>query len=326
MPANLTPEYLEAEEKYRRATTPQEKLAALEEMLATIPKHKGTEKMQADIKRRISKLKKELQRKKKSGAARKPFYHVEREGAGQVVLAGPPNVGKSQLVARLTSATPEVAEYPFTTRLPVPGMMEFENVKIQLVDLPPLWREFSEPWLFGLIRNAHAVLLVVDASDDDVLTQTETSLSLLEEKNIQLVPPTFDDAGMGKRALLVANKLDLPRARENVHILEEFFGQRLPVVPVSAATGLHLERLKREIYRALGVIRVYTKAPGKPVDRTAPFVLKRGSTVLDAARAVHHDFAEKLKYARIWGSERFDGQKVSRDHVLEDEDVVEFHI
>ncbi len=326
MPANLTPEYLEAEEKYRQAATPQEKLAALEEMLATIPKHKGTEKMQADIRRRISKLRKELQRKKKSGAARKPFYHVEREGAGQVVLVGPPNVGKSQLVARLTGATPEVAEYPFTTRLPVPGMMEFENVKIQLVDLPPLWREFSEPWLFGLIRNAHTVLLVVDASDDDVLTHTETALSLLEEKNIRLIPPTSEDAGMGKRALLVANKLDLPRARENVHILEEFFGQRLPVIPVSAKTGFHLERLKREIYRALGVIRVYTKAPGKPVDRTAPFVLKRGSTVLDAARAVHHDFAEKLKYARIWGSERFDGQKVSRDHVLDDEDVVEFHI
>jgi len=325
MPANLTPEYLAAEEQYRQATTPQEKLAALEEMLATIPKHKGTEKMQADIKRRISKLTKETQ-KKKGAAKHKPFYHVDKEGAGQVVLVGPPNSGKSQLLARLTNATPEVADYPFTTRVPQPGMMPFENVKIQLVDLPPVARGISEPWLFGIIRNSDAVLLVVDVSDDDVLAHTDALLSLLEELNIHLVPATAAEVERGKRALLAATKAEAPEAQENFEVLREFFGDWLPLLAVSAQTGLNLEALKRQVYRSLAVIRVYTKAPGKPVDQSAPFVLKRGSTVLGAARMVHKDFAENLRYARIWGSERFDGQMANREHVLEDGDVVEFHI
>jgi len=325
MPANLTPEYLAAEEQYRQATTPQEKLAALEEMLATIPKHKGTEKMQADIKRRISKLTKETQ-KKKGAAKHKPFYHVDKEGAGQVVLVGPPNSGKSQLLARLTNATPEVADYPFTTRVPQPGMMPFENVKIQLVDLPPVARGISEPWLFGIIRNSDAVLLVVDVSDDDVLAHTDALLSLLEELNIHLVPATAAEVERGKRALLAATKAEAPEAQENFEVLREFFGDWLPLLAVSAQTGLNLEALKRQIFGSLAVIRVYTKAPGKPVDQSAPFVLKQGSTVLDAARMVHKDFAENLRYARIWGSERFDGQMANREHVLEDGDVVEFHI
>jgi hypothetical protein len=325
MPANLTPEYLAAEERFRQTTTPEEKLAALEEMLATIPKHKGTEKMQADLKRRISKLTKEAQ-KKKGAAKHKPFYHVDKEGAGQVVLVGPPNSGKSELLARLTHATPQIADYPFTTRVPLPGMMPFENVKIQLVDLPPVAQGFSEPWLFGIIRNSEAVLLVVDASNDDVLAQTDALLSLLEELNIHLIPATAVDVERGKRTVLAATKVETLQAQENFEVLREFFGDRLPFIAVSTRTGLNLEALKQHIYRSLGVIRVYTKAPGKPADRSAPFALKRGSTVLDAAKMVHKDFAENLRYARIWGSERFDGQMVNREHVLEDEDVVEFHI
>jgi uncharacterized protein len=325
MPANLSPEYLGAEERFRQATTPHEKLAALEEMLATIPKHKGTEKMQADIKRRISKLSKETQ-KKKGAAKHKPFYVVDKEGAGQVVLVGPPNSGKSQLLARLTHATPEIADYPFTTRVPLPGMMPFENVQIQLVDLPPVARDFSEPWLFGIIRNADAAVLVIDAGNDDSLAHADALLSWLEELNVHLIPVTAAEAERGKRALMVATKIETPTAQENLEILREFFGDRLPLLAVSAQTGLNLEYLKQQIYRSLGIIRVYTKAPGKAVDQSAPFVLKRGSTVLEAARLVHKDFAASLRYARIWGSERFDGQMVNREHPLEDGDVIEFHI
>lgn len=325
MPANLSPEYLAAEARFRQATTPQEKLAALEEMLSTIPKHKGTEKMQADIKRRISKLKNAAQ-KKTGGAKRKTFYNVEREGAGQVVLVGPPNSGKSQLLARLTNATPEIAPYAFTTRIPLPGMMPFENVKIQLVDLPPVARDFSEPWLFGIIRQADAVLLVVDASDDDVLALTDGVVCWLQELNIHLIPATTPKETPGKPTLLVATHVETPAAHDNVQILREFFGDRLPLLAVSTQTGLNLEQLKHSIFRSLNVIRVYTKAPGKPVDRSAPFVLPHGSTVIEAARMVHKDFATHLRYARIWGSERFQGQMVNREHVLEDEDVIEFHI
>jgi ribosome-interacting GTPase 1 len=326
MPANLSPDYYEAERQYREATTPQEKLAALELMLRCIPKHKGTEKMQADLRRRISKERKEGQKKKKAGARHKPFYQVDKDGAGQVVLVGPPNAGKSRLLDRLTNAHPEVAEYPFTTRVPLAGMVPYGNVNIQLVDLPPVAEDWSEPWLFGIIRNADAVLLVVDASDDDVPAETDELFSQLEGQRIRLVPPGTAPEPGDKTALMVAAKCDSPRSRENVEILQEFFGDRLPLLEVSAQAGVNLERLTRAVYDALGVIRVYTKTPGKPANRTEPFVLRRGSTVLDAARTVHRDFTEKLRFARIWGSERFDGQKVSREHVLEDEDVIELHL
>jgi len=334
MPANLTPEYLEAERKFRAATTREEKLAALEEMLATLPKHKGTEKMQADIRRRIAKLRAEAGRR--SGTARhKPFSHVEREGAGQVVLVGPPNAGKSSLVARLTHATPEIAAYPFTTRLPVPGMMEFENVQIQLVDMPPFAPSYTEPWMLALVRQANAALLVFDLADDDVLTRIEETVQLLEQANLHLRSPSPTDSvpeGEGgrpstsKRALVLGTKLDLPGARENAELVREWLGERFRLLPVSAHTGENLETLRREIYDLLGIIRVYTKEPGKRPDLTAPFVLKRGSTVADVARAIHRDFVERLKYARLWGGGKFDGQLVHRDHVLQDGDIVELHV
>ncbi|MCS6816484.1 MAG: TGS domain-containing protein [Blastocatellia bacterium] len=334
MPANLTPEYLEAERKFRAATTLEEKLAALEEMLATIPKHKGTEKMQADIRRRIAKLRQEAGRRP-STARHKPFYHVEKEGAGQVVLVGPPNSGKSSLLARLTHATPEIAAYPFTTRLPMPGMMEFENVQIQLVDMPPLAPAYTEPWMLALVRNADAALLVFDLADDDVLTRIEETLLLLEQANIHLRSLSLADSSPGpeggrtsavKRALVLGTKLDLPGARENVELVREWLGERFRLLPVSAQTGENLEALRREVYALLDIIRVYTKEPGKKPDLTAPFVLKRGSTVADIARAIHRDFVERLKYARIWGVGKFDGQLVHRDHVLQDGDIIELHV
>jgi len=330
MPANLTPEYLEAERKFRTATTLEEKLAALEEMLATLPKHKGTEKMQADIRRRIAKLRQEAGRR--SGTARhKPFYHVEKEGAGQVILVGPPNSGKSSLLARLTHATPEIAAYPFTTRLPMPGMMEFENVQIQLVDMPPLAPSYTEPWMLALVRQADAALLVFDLADDDVLTRIEETVSLLEQANISLgaqLPAELEGkrSAMFKRALVVGTKLDLPEARDHVELVREWLGERFRLLPVSTQTGENLEVLRREVYDLLGIIRVYTKEPGKKPDLTTPFVLKRGSTVADVARAIHRDFVERLKYARIWGAGRFDGQLVHRDHVLQDGDIVELHL
>ena len=138
MPANLTPEYLAAEEEFKSAQSHEEKIAALERMLSTVPKHKGTEKLQADIKRRLSRERKEGH--KKGGARTVPFWLVKKEGAGQVALIGPPNAGKSSLLAALTNARPEVADYPFTTHAPTPGMMAYENIQVQLIDLPPVSR------------------------------------------------------------------------------------------------------------------------------------------------------------------------------------------
>jgi len=315
MAANLSPDYLEAEREYKAAATPAERIAALERMLATIPKHKGTEKLQADIKHKLSEARKEGQ--KKGGAARAtPFYQVEKEGAGQVALIGPPNSGKSQLVAAVTHAHPEIAEFPFTTRFPTPGMMTYRNVQIQLVDLPPLSPDFTEPWMPQVLRRADASVLVVDPADPLVLDGIEFTLAFLDRA--RLAPPK----------LLVGNKIDLPGAGDAFAALADLYGGRFPTVPVSAAKGTNLDGFAEAVFESLGIVRVYTRAPGKPVDLTRPFVLKRGGTVEDAARLVHKDFAEHLKYARLYHvtSHHHDGLMVERTHLVEDEDILEFHI
>ncbi|MBI4873887.1 MAG: 50S ribosome-binding GTPase [Acidobacteria bacterium] len=313
MPANLTPEYMDAERDYKSAATQAEKVAALERMLSTLPKHKGTEKMQADIRRRLSQARKDAQKKGAHHAA--PFYQIEKEGAGQVALAGPPNAGKSQLVCALTHAVPEVADYPFTTRMPTPGMMQFEDVQIQLIDLPPMSPEFMEPWLPQALRAAHLSVLVVDPSDAAVLEQIEFIGSVFEARRIP--PPK----------LLIGNKLDLPGAAGDFAALAELYRGRFPLLAVSALTGEGLERFRRALFDALDLVRVYTKAPGHKFEPGAPYILKRGKTVEEAAAAVHKDFAERLKFARLFRlSGDRDGLMVERSHVVEDRDILEFHI
>ena len=328
MPANLSPEYMAAEQRFKAARANREKLEALEEMLSTIPKHKGTEKMQGDIKRRISKLRSEAQ--KKGGTAHAlPLYHIDKEGAGQVALVGAPNVGKSLLVKKLTRAQPEVADYPFTTRLPTPGMMVFENVQFQLLDLPPLSEEFMESWVPTLVRQADAAVLVVDLSAADLLEEVENTRALMEKHRIVLGPPPaagLEPGWVSKRTLLAANKAELPDAADNFIALKDLFGDRYAMLAVSAETGAGLDEFRRAVFDLMGVVRVFTKAPGKKPELDAPYVLRRGSTALNAAEHVHKDFAAQLKFARIWGHTRFDGQMVQRDYVLEDGDIIELHI
>jgi ribosome-interacting GTPase 1 len=325
MPANLTPIYLEAERRFKSAKSTEEKIAALEEMMATIPRHKGTEKMQADLKRRLSKLRAEQARRPPSRIG--IIHRVEKEGAGQVVLVGPPNSGKSLLVRRLTHATPEVADYPFTTRVPLPGMMPFEDAQVQLVDLPPVHPDFPESWLYQIIRNADSALLVVDLSDLDLLEDLETTVSQAANAKIQLHRGDLPNqpGWLYKRTLMVANKIDASGAPEDFEILRDLYGERFGLTRVSAETGEGLEPFRQQVFELLEVIRVYTKAPGKKLERTAPYILKRGSRLIDLAAHVHHDFLAQLKYARLWRDGRFEGQMVNRDHLLEDKDVVELH-
>jgi uncharacterized protein len=313
MPANLTPDYLAAEQEYRSAQSQGEKIAALERMLATLPKHKGTEKLQADLRRRLSQARKESA---KSGAAHAvPFYLVAREGAGQVALVGPPNSGKSELVRVLTHARPEVADFPFTTRLPTPGMMLFEDVQIQLVDLPPISSEYTEPWLPQAIRHANESVLVVDLEDPELLDEIEFLLDMVEKARLR------------RPGLLVANKLDLPGAEDNFSALEELYRDRFPCLAISARTGRNLDRFARAMFDLLQLVRVYTKAPGRKADLGRPFVLRRGQNVLDAARLVHKDFAEHLRFARLFRLDAtHDGLMVERTHVVEDRDIFEFHL
>ena len=326
MPANLPPQYYEAEKVYRLAKTPQEKVRALEVMLAIMPKHKGTDKLRADLRRRIAKHTEEAEQRRFTGR-RGYVYNIKSEGAGQAVVVGPPNAGKSQLVASLTDASPEVADYPFTTQAPVPGMMRFENIQIQLLDTPPVAEQHTEPWLQNILRNADVLLLLVDLSQDPI-RETETILAELEKLRIKPKGHMDDEEpelAYRKKALIIGNKSDLDYTGEGYDKMRSEYGEEFPVLLISAKEGKGLEELKRAIYDSLDIMRVHTKAPGQKPDLTDPIILKKGSTVDDVAEAIHKDFRHQLKYALVWGSGKFEGQRVKREHVLEDGDVIELH-
>lgn len=328
MPANLPPQYKEAEERYRQAKTNAEKILALEEMLAIIPHHKGTDKLIAQLRRRLSQHKEEAKRRPSTSRKADPFA-VKKEGAAQVVLVGLPNCGKSQILASLTNALPIIADYPFSTRLPLPGMMKFENIQIQIVDSPPLMDEFAEAGIFNLIRNADALIIVLDLMED-CSTQIDLILEELNRRRIKILKkgeePGKEIGFFSKKAVLVANKVDLPEAQENCRKFLAEFGHIYPAICISAKENYNLPELKKEIFLSLDLVRAYTKAPGKPADLEDPVILPKGSTVLDFAAQIHKDFIQKLKYARIWGKEKYDGQMVQRDYVIMDGDVIELHI
>lgn len=326
MPANLTPEYKDAEEKYRQAKTSEEKLEYLELMLATIPKHKGTDKMQADIKRRIAKLKKG---ESKKGGRRQLSYHVEKQGAGQIILIGPPNTGKTKLINTVTNAQFNTGDYPFTTRIMQPAMMPFENIQIQLVDTPAIHPDYYERWVFGLIRNADMAVIVADLSNPDVLDNLDSLITILDEGRITLTREFPEEKPLPgyseKKTLLVANKIDMEIAGEHLEILKEFFDEQFKIFPISCETGKGISELKRAIFENLDIIRVYTKTPGKKPDTTHPFILKTGKAVEDLAYHIHKDLARNMRFARIWGKGYYDGQPVDQHHPLQDEVVIEIH-
>lgn len=325
MPTNLPPEYYEVDKRFRAAKSDQEKISLLVELISTVPKHKGTEKLRATLSSRLAKLREASQSRKKTSRQASSFQ-IEREGAGQVVVIGTTNVGKSALVKALTNATPEVAASPYTTWTPTPGMLVVENVQIQLVDTPPLDRDYLEPELLELIRNADLILLVVDLQTDPI-QQLKRAMAVLETNRIQLLDLAADHPDCeppGCLPLMVAvNKCDDRDSEEVYEIFCQLMEEHWSCQPVSATTGHKLEDLKRAILDRLGVIRIYAKPPGKDPDMTVPFVMPRGSTVIEFASQIHQDFLRDLKSARLWGSGVFDGQTVGRDHVLHDGDIVE---
>jgi hypothetical protein len=326
MPANLPPQYYEEERKLRTARTPEEKSDILENLLRLVPKHKGTEKLQADLKRRLSKVR--GQEGKKSGGARHGDEHyVEKEGAGQVVLAGLPNVGKSQILAALTNAAPQIADYPYTTLKPMPGMGLFENVRIQLVDIPPLPWEVTDRWVSNILRNADAICLVADLTDDPA-GQVEILLEEMQQRRVPLLrrhEPRGEAAGgvAPKRLFIAGTKLDLPGAGEGAEALRRAFGASYEVVSVSACAGLGKDAFLAAAFHALDKVRVYAKTPGKKPDLDNPFVFRQGATVIEMAREIHKDFEKNFKTARIYSRDKYDGQRVGRDFVLRDGDVIE---
>jgi len=340
MPTNVTPEYKKAEEAYRKAREPRERLDCLRTMLRTIPKHKGTDHLQADIKTRIKQLTEELAGPRKGGRRSGPSHVVRPEGAAQLCLVGPANAGKSSLHARLTGSHTDIGPYPFTTHLSVPGMLPYEDIHIQLVDLPPVSSDYMESWFINALQPADGVLLVVDISDPDCLEQVPVILERLAEKKVfltaewpglgsaeaEVLDETGDPFRLELPTVLIANKSDLDPDPEEVKILEELLGLRFPTLTMSAKTGDGLDELGAFLFSALEIVRVYTKTPGKPADTDKPFTVRRGGTVLDVARLVHKDVAQGLKFARMWGAEVFDGQQVGPDHLVTDGDLVELHL
>jgi ribosome-interacting GTPase 1 len=328
MSANLPPEYYQAEKVFRGAKTSEEKIRALEEMIRVTPHHKGTDKILGKLRQRIKKLKDQAD--KKSGTARRGFlYGVDKEGAAQVMLVGLPNSGKSALLDVLTNAAPQVAPWPFTTRAPQPGMMAYENVQIQLVDLPPLGDEASVSWLPNVLFGADGYCLVVDSTDEPALAAQMVTEDLARWKialrhRLDFSPP--EEGWRKKNCLVVATKVDEPGGDEGFREIKTSLGETYHTLAFSIKEQALMEGFRRSLFETLGIMRIYTKAPGKKPDLGSPFILEAGSTVLDAAAAVHKDFAEGLKVARVWGSGKFEGQQVQRDHVLHDGDIIELRL
>lgn len=326
MPANLTPEYKKAEDRYRQAANDSQRLEALEEMLRTIPKHKGTEAMQADIKRRIKKLKEELAgAAKKGGGKHTDIFHVPRSGAGQVVLVGTPNAGKSSILAALTNAPVIVADFPFSTEKPVPGMMFYEDVQIQLVDTPPITAEFAPPGLVNTCRGADLLAVVVDLAADP-LQQWETCAQFLNEHRLMLDPAADPaDAYLERKTFIVATKLDIAPVG-TVETFKELLEKPFEIIPISSTQRIGLDVFAKRVFEMLDIVRIYAKKPGHPPDMKEPFTLPRGSTVYDLAELIHRQLAETLKSARAWNAPGLhDGQNVPRDHILSDKEIIELH-
>lgn len=319
MPANLPPTYYKLKHQHEAAKTDEERLSLLEEMLRIVPKHKGTEKVVSDLRKRIAVIKKGESGRGGKGSGKKGYSeHIPKQGAGQLVMLGPPNSGKSQILANFTKAKSEVSPTPYTTTMPIVGMLPYENIQFQLIDTPSIMQDFISPSVLTLVRNADLCLGVVSLANDNLLDELDTVLSVFNEQR-------GDEQNGELGYIVVANQLDTPGADERLDILSEFYGDDLPIYAVSAETGDGKAELLVGLYEILDIVRVYPKAPGKQVERDAPIVLPNGATVLDAALGLHKDFAD-FKFARIWGPEWHDGQPVSRNDIINDGDVVEFHL
>lgn len=328
MPANLPPPYFEAEKRYREGRTPEEKIEALEDMLTIMPKHKGTDKLRADLRRRIAKHKSDS-RERKGAGKRESAYNIDKEGAAQAIVIGPPNTGKSSLVAVLTNARPEIADFPHSTWSPTPGMALFENIQFQLVDTPPVPTEFADPGFADLLRRTDIIVVLIDIQGDPLQHLEDTIVYLADLRIFPSgvpIPPDLSKRPFVKKVLVAVNKVDDPSAEEDYRAFLELSEMPLAYIPVSVLHGWNLSAFLRKLYDMADVIRVYTKSPGKEPDLKSPFVLSARSTLEDLATEIHKDFVTKLKFAKVWGKEVFGGQMVQRDYVLKDGDVVEIHI
>jgi len=319
MPANLTPDYLKAEQWFRQASTTEEKILALEEMMRVIPRHKGTNHMRAELRKKYSALKESAEKRKKASHGPDPF-HIPKSGSGQVVLLGLPNSGKSSIVSALTHAKTEVADFPFTTSIPTPGMAKFEDVHIEIVDMPPITADFAPSGIVNTLRNCDLIGVIIDLSGD-IDQQIKVCFNFLESKRLLLDEGTNV---LGRKCFVIATKKDLVSSNA-IDNLKKQITKPFEIIAISVKDKASLDKMLADIFRLLDIIRIYAKKPGREPDMTEPFVLPKGSTVMDLTQSIHRELAEKLKTARCWGSGVRDGQNVHRTHILCDKDIIELH-
>lgn len=389
MPTNLPAKAKKKWNETSLARKPQEKLQKLQEFLSLVPKHKGTSRLCAQVKRQMATLRREIEESRRRRVGRGgPKFFIEKEGAAQVVVLGPTKVGRSSLLASVTNAKVEVSDYPYTTREPVLGMLQYEDLQFQLVEAPALVKGSADGearglQTLGLARNADGLVLMVDLSQNPrdqlalilgelekarILTQKPRARVEIERKHVgvglrillfgRLVDCTMQDveallkgyrirdaivkihgeatlddvedaifeSTVYRPAIVVANKADMTKATENLSELKAFLGDRYTLLAVSCRSPFGLEKLGAEIFRALDIIRVYTKEPAEKEPSPKPFILKRGATVADLAKHIHTDFYRRFSYAKVWAKRlRFSPQKVGTSFVLEDRDIVELH-
>jgi ribosome-interacting GTPase 1 len=323
MPTNAGPEYKKAEEAFRAAKTIDEKITRLEDMIALLPKHKGTDHLYADLKRRMSKLQRQQESSgRKSGGG--PTLGFEKEGAAQVVLVGAPNSGKSSILNALSNATPDIGEYPFSTHAMQPGMVQYEDIQIQLIDAPPVTPEFMPTHLLSVVRGAEATLLVVDLSADTLLDDLEAVFQAFELRHVTFVAQKEEDRDK-IRCRIIANKVDAAGAQARLELLREMIGERFPILPLSTRDPEAIRRIPRMLFEWLGIVRVYSKAPGKKPELEKPYTVFAGQTVGDICSLIHKDFLQNLRFARMWrGSDK--PITVSKQEIVKDRDILELHL
>jgi len=388
MPANLNAEAKTKWKKFLGEKRPETKLKALEEFHSAIPKHKGNEKLRAQIKRKISGLKLEIESRRKHGARTSSHdIFLKKEGAAQIVILGLTNVGKSSLLSILTNAKPQIANYEYTTTKPIQGMLEFENLKFQLIEAPALIPQNSEDkvWnskILTLARNSDGLILMVNLSRD-CISQLDFILNSLEDFGISTYRPKsmvdilkekshgiqitvsgqltdcslndvkklaydygirnaiirisgensledienaiLENRKIYKSTIIIANKLDI-KTEQNSKILKDKAFKKIPIIAVSCDTKKNTDEIGKLIFRSLEIIRIHTKEPGGKASVDMPFIIRRGSSVINVAKEIHSDLFENFRYARIWGpSSKYPGEKVGRTHTLKDKDIVEIH-
>lgn len=303
MPANLPPQFFKLQEKLKKTKNVEEKIEILKEMLAICPKHKGTERVQEEIKSKISKLRKTLPKKIK----REQIYFVEKEGGGQVILIGPPNSGKTSLLNLICKTNFEVGDYPFTTKLPTPGMFLYQNVLIQLVDTPPLTKDFHPGWMKSLVRQADLILILLDLEKDP-------------KENLKEILDIFEEWEIEKeKMLIVGNKFESDISKRSFEILKENFN----IFPISVKEKVNIEKLKEKIFQSLNIIRVYSKEPKKEVDFEKPWILKKGTKLIEWVEEINKEMVKKFQGAKLYKKDLKSFQLVGKDYILEDGDIIE---